>query len=117
MATLHGIIEEIDALVENDFSDEQKTKWLDELERKIFANIMLVAEVDYTPLVWDEHNDIELFADAMHDEIYVAWLAAQIYLWQREFPEYDVHISRYGRYWDDYSAFIAHNYEPANYVR
>ena len=113
--TLGGVITEVNSLCENSFTDAQKTRWVDQLESKIFAEILLISEADYDTLAFDVDEDNELKVDSTHDEIYVTWLAAQIAFWLHETSEYNQFIAAYNVMWRNYEAFIAFTYAPADF--
>lgn len=115
MSTLAEVITRVDALVENSYTNDQKTSWINDLNSKIYTDILLVSEYDYETLVYDTHSASELVVDPAHEEIYVSWLAAQIYLHQHEYTEYNAFIDIYNQQWENYMCYIAQTYEPANF--
>jgi len=113
--TLDEVITEVDAICDNSFSNDQKTKWIDRIESKIWTNILLISESDYDTLDYSADADRELVVDSTHDAIYSYWLQAQIHLANREINEYNIMAEMFNEAWEDYSAYIAFTYAPANF--
>lgn len=112
---LGEIISAVDALCDNNFSNEQKTKWIDRLEARIWTNILLISESDYDKLDYDADINRRLVVDSTHDAIYEYWLQSQIHLAHRDINEYNIMAEMFNESWEDYSAYIAFTYAPANF--
>lgn len=115
MATLSEIIEEVDEICDNSFSDDQKTRWINRLEARIWTDILLISESDYDTLDYSADADKELVADSTHEDIYYYWLQAQIHLAQRDISDYNIMVNLYNSAWENYASFVAFTYEPANF--
>lgn len=92
-------IDLIDALRPNQYSDEDKVRWLSVLDGKAYIEVILTHEgadeVSYEAYT-TEDMDKELLIPAPHDhEIYVNWLMAQIDQANAEIGKYNQSITLY----------------------
>lgn len=90
--TIMDAISAVDKLAPNAYSQEEKIRWLWEVDSRIKTEVMDVHEgapirelIPYTP---DTSPDTILLAPAPHDEMYLRYLQAQM----------DYHNAEYGRY-------------------
>ena len=104
--TIIEAIGTIDALKPNTFSQEEKIKWLSNLDMSIKKEIMDTRkggiEIEFNG--YDENTplDTELLAEAPYDEMYVYHLESQIDYYNAEYGKYNNSLVAYN---DAYSAF------------
>lgn len=94
----------------NAYSNEQKTKWLEELDNRIQSEIWHWGPDNMVEYTWDDEgdNDSLLLVDPPHDRMYQYWLAAQICLADGEREFYALYFSEfdfeYKKYWRWFNA-------------
>ena len=70
--TVAQVIQAVDAVKPNAFSNEEKTRWLNEVEGMVQTEVLLFAseEVTYS---YEQDKDVELLAQPPHDKLYPAY--------------------------------------------
>lgn len=86
MASINKVIEQVDKLRSNTFSDEQKSKWLSDMEGMIARVVYQQEPVIYA---FPDDADKELSVQPPFDGIYDLYLQAQIALHQGEIEDYN----------------------------
>lgn len=98
--TVNELLAMVDRLHPNQFSTEDKLRWLNEVEQTIYREIVCTHEYDgELPEMPDytEASDDELLAVAPYDRLYPLWMDAKIAYYNRESLKYQ----------DAYTAFNA----------
>lgn len=103
-------IAKADALRPNTLGDEQKARWLYELDCDI-ADMM---ETDYPAFVWPE-IDAELLMPEPHDNIYVLYLCAQIDYYNQESALYTNDMTVFNGAYDDTCAWWRRTHRPKDH--
>lgn len=113
------IIDRVDALRPNTFEESDKVRWLAELDGRIAMEVMLMAPEEVAMLDYQCPEDMqtELLLRLPHDRVYEHWLMAQIDYANGEYGKYDNSMQMFNAYWDDFVAWFANTYEPANGYR
>ena len=78
MATLQGVLELIDDIKPNAFSDEVKTAWVNEVEGLVQTEVFLLAVEDVVQYQWPADSGATLLAKPPHDKIYWVYLSAMV---------------------------------------
>ena len=115
MATIREIIEQVDELRPNAFSEKLKLAWISELDGKIAADVMLMSiddirQIEYTH---PESMDIEPLVSYPHQGIYINWLQAQIDYANGEYNKYQNSMEMYNEYYRNFVRWFANTYKPA----
>lgn len=115
MATIKKIIERVDDLRPNAFSETTKLAWISELDGKIAADVMLMSIDDIRQLeyAYPEGLDKEPLVTYPHQELYVYWLQAQIDYANGEYNKYQNSMEMYNEYYGNFVRWFANTYEPA----
>ncbi len=81
-------ITQVDDLYANAYSEEDKIKWLQEIENKIYREVVLTHEneVEMTDFSDDEN---ELIAPIPYDSLYINYIIAQINKFNNETVRYN----------------------------
>ena len=91
--TVSEAIARTDALEPNQYTEQQKTTWLDRLDGQIFNEVILTHEheegAQYTPL---SSGTDELLVPSPYDEIYNYWLQAKIAMENSEGSKYTMNM-------------------------
>lgn len=108
MATINQTIEYVDKVKINPYGDEEKYRWLSELDgmvrRTVFQDSSVVA---YN---FPDDGDMELIVPYPYDGIYASWLEAKIDFYDKRFEDYNNTVSMFYSLFDEYKkAFIREN--------
>lgn len=102
-------IQQVDALKPNNYSQEDKIKWLSTLDGIIKTEIIDTHEGGNKVIYngYDENTplDTELIVKAPYDDIYIKWLEAQMDYYTGEIGKYSNSMTMYNT---AYSAFERH---------
>ena len=80
-------IERVDVLRPNPFSEEEKLRWLSELDGKISKEVLKLGKVfDYTGV---EPSETELLVRLPYTDVYLFYLCAMIDFFSRDYEEYN----------------------------
>lgn len=119
MATIKQIIDRVDELRPNQYSEVMKLAWLAELEGKIAADVMLmgIEEIRSIEYSHPESLNTEPLVTYPHQEVYMYWLMAQIDFANGEYNKYQNTMEMYNQYFGNFVRWFANQYEPANGYR
>lgn len=112
---LREAIERVDEIKPNAFSSAVKTDWINALEGRIAADVLLLApaEVKQLRYTYPEDQNTELLVDPPHDDIYTLWLAAKIDEANGEYNKYQNTMQIYNEHFGDFVRWFASTWEPA----
>lgn len=83
--TVQEVIAKVNELKSNDYSEEELTKWLTDMENDCIDNIFNRAEgLDFSHVEYDYADDEELMIPDPYSQSYVHFLCAMIDYWQQE---------------------------------
>lgn len=114
------VIEYVDSVRPNPFSDKEKVMWLNALEGRIAADVFLLAPLEIRKLKYEhpDNMDTELLVVSPHDDIYYLWLIARIDEANGEYNKYQNSSQIYNEHYGNFVRWFARTYEPAQgYVR
>ena len=116
MATIKQIIDRVDELRPNQYSEVMKLAWLSELEGKIAADVMLmgIEEIRSIEYSYPESLKVEPLVSYPHQEVYMYWLMAQIDFANGEYNKYQNSMEMYNQHLSNYVRWFANTYEPAH---
>lgn len=112
---LREAIERVDEIKPNAFSSAVKTDWVNALEGRIAADVLLLApaEVKQLRYTYPEDQNTELLVDTPHDDIYTLWLAAKIDEANGEYNKYQNTMQIYNEHFGDFVRWFASTWDPA----
>lgn len=115
--TIREAIDRTDAVKPNSYSTEEKVRWLAILDGMVKNEIIdtheggeLVVFVPYTASTLV--NTVLLIAEPYAQEVYPAWLAAQIDFANEEIPRYNNDMQAYNAAYDLYSDWYNRTHMP-----
>lgn len=114
MATLKSVIDYVDEIKPNAFSNEAKTKWLNECEGLVQTEVLLFASEEIITYHYDADKDKELLAQPPHDKIYWAYLTAMIDFANGEYNKYQNTMQMFNSFFGEFMRWFALNYRPAD---
>lgn len=109
--TARQIIDRVNEIKPNAFTDTVKLYWLNELEGRIAAEVMLMPQrqiqelqlgLTDTPMV-----------EAPYDSLYLYWLEARIDEANGEYDKYDTTAAMFNSAWSGFACWFAQTYDPA----
>lgn len=104
--TISEAIARTDALKPNDYTQNEKIQWLSRADWQIKNEIIDTHEgaedVTFNGYTGTTPTDTELLAGEPYDELYIAWLMAQIDYFNSEYAKYNQNITKFN---DTYYAF------------
>lgn len=86
MATMNTVIERVDGLKPNAYTDEDKYRWINQLEGIVSAQVMDVLSPEYN---LPDDADIPLLVAYPYDDIYELYVSAMIDYHNREYNNYN----------------------------
>lgn len=112
---LREVIELADDMKPNAFSNRVKVLWLNALEGRIAADVLLLApeEVRGLSYRYPEDLDTELLITPPHDDLYLLWLQAKIDEANGEYDKYQNTMQIYNEYYGNFLRWFASLYDPA----
>ena len=112
MATLKSVIEMVDEIKPNAFSNEAMTQWLNECEGLVQTEVLLFASEEIITYHYDADKDKELLAQPPHDKIYWAYLTAMIDFANGEYNKYQNSLQLYNNAYGNFLRWFAGTYDP-----
>lgn len=114
--TIIEAINQIDAMKPNSYSQEDKIKWLSNLDWSIKKEIIDTHEgyEDIKFNGYDENSSLDtiLLVDAPYDEVYIRWLEAQIDYVNGEVGKYNNSITAYNTAFKSYMNYYNRKHMP-----
>ena len=109
------VIERVDAVKPNAFDSLAKVEWLNTLEGRIAADVLLLAPAELGQLRyrWPEDRDTELLLAPPHDDIYGLWLQAKIDEANGEYNKYQNTMQIYNEHYGNFVRWFAGTWDPA----
>ena len=114
MATLQGVLDIIDSIKPNAFSDEAKTAWINEVEGLVQTEVFLLAIEDVVQYTWPENAAATLLAKPPHDKIYWVYLSAMVDFANGEYDKYQNTMQMFNQFFGEYMRWYARTYNPAD---
>ena len=112
--TLAQIIEQVDEIKPNAFSDDAKTIWINEAEGLVQTEVFLFNTVDVVQYNYAEDKDKPLLVDPPHDKLYRAYLSAMIDFANGEYDKYQNSMQVFNAHFGEFQRWYANVYQPAD---
>ena len=107
MATMNTVIEQVDRLKPNAYTDEDKYRWINQLEGLVSAQVF---EKDAPEYSLPDDADIPLLVGHPFDDIYELYVSAMIDYYNREYNNYNNAVLMFKERLDQFKAwYIQHN--------
>lgn len=109
--TIDEIIASVDEIKPNVYTDEDKTKWISDLDGKILLEVM--HKKNFTAYGYPENADTEVLVGAPYDDIYTYWLMAMIDFCNKDYGMYMNTMEMFNNAFDIYAKqYIRNNMPP-----
>lgn len=109
--TLKEVIDFVDGIEPNAYTNDQKTVWVSECEGQVYLDVFL--REDFTALVYTDDKDDDLSVAPPHDRIYRDYLHARVLLANGEYDRYQNAMTVFNAEWGDFVRWYARMYDPA----
>lgn len=113
--TLAELIADVNELRPNQFTAEQMTGWVNEVERKAVEQVInraLGNDVEFTPYNYAESDTATLMIPDEHKDVYVTWLFAKMDYINAEIDRYNADATMHNAAWKSYAADYRRNHYP-----
>ena len=112
--TIREAIAQLESMKPHQFTPMQVCKWLEELDRRVFLEVMLFVHTTAREIRYDypECEDYELLLEAPHDSVYFYWLASKVDFANGETDKAANSIEMFNSHWDSYVAWFLNTYRP-----
>ena len=109
MATMNSVIEAVDRLKPNVFTEEDKYRWIARVDGMVSTDVLGQAE----PTVYDlpADADTELLVNAPFDDMYPLYTAAMIDFCNREYNSYNNTAAMFAERLEAYKAWYIRSHE------
>lgn len=113
--TIARIIERVDERKPNAFSEEQKLRWIAELDGRIALDVMLMSITDAESFRYSYPEDMQSqpLVRFPHEALYEAWLGAMIDLANGEYARYQNSMELFNAQYGAFVRWFAATYAPA----
>ncbi len=111
---LYEVLETVDEIKPNAFSDAVKTRWLSEVEGKVQAEVFLLAVEEIAPYDYERDKEKELLVRPPHDKLYEAYLCARIDLANGEYNKYQNTMLVFNAFYNELVKWYTERYRPAD---
>lgn len=109
-------IEQVDSLKQNVYTEEDKIRWLSDLDFMVKKHIIDTHEggesVEFSGYTVDTDIETELLIPAPYDKAYLRWLEAQIDYHNREYSGYNNSILLFNTEFDAFANYYNRNHMP-----
>lgn len=107
MATMNTVIEQVDRLKPNAYTDEDKYRWINQLEGLVSIQVMDKVAPEYN---LPDDADIPLLVGHPFDDIYELYVFAMIDFHNREYNNYNNAVLMFQERFDQFKSwYIRHN--------
>lgn len=111
--TLKKLIDWIDAVKPNAYTEDQKTQWVNEIEGMVQTEVFLIAIEDVIQYVYTADQLTELLVSPPHDKLYRAYLTAMIDFHNGEYDKYQNSMQLFNSFYGEFVRWFARVYRPA----
>ena len=112
--TVSQVIEAVDEVKPNAFSNEEKVRWLNEVEGKVQTEVLLLASEEIITYTYEKNKDAELLVQPPHDKLYPAYLEARVDYANGEYDKYQNTMQMFNAFFGEFVRWFATIYSPAD---
>ena len=111
--TIEQIIDLVDEIRPNAFSNAVKTAWISQVEGRIQTEVFLQGEKEVVSYSWDEDRNREVLVNPPYDNLYELHLAAMIDFNNGEYDKYQNDTLMFNEALGAFVRYFAGRYDPA----
>lgn len=112
--TVSQVIQAVDEVKPNAFSNEEKTRWLNEVEGMVQTEVLLFASEEVIAYSYEQDKDAELLVQPPHDKLYPAYLEARVDYANGEYEKYQNTMQMFNAFFGEFIRWFALTYSPAD---
>lgn len=112
---LGKIIELVNELKPNAYSEEHLTRWVTDVENYAIEGVFNRIDgrnYEYVQYEYEKDRETELLIPEPYEEVYVHYLCSKIDYWDREMEAYNNSASMYNAAYKNFAAYMRRNYRP-----
>lgn len=114
--TIKELIKYCDETRPNQYSNEHKIRWLNEVEAKVVDEIVNKIEsleyMMFEPYTYEANIDTELILPDQFDDVYIAYIYSKVDFTNAEFERYQTDSALFEAAWNDAAGWARRNYKP-----
>lgn len=114
MITLRQVIDHVDQIKPNAYTNEQKTVWINEIEGQIQSEVFLFGVEDIVEYDWETCADHELLVRPPYHQVYFDYLCAKIDFANDEIERYQNSMQMVNESLRRFTKWYILNYRPAD---
>ena len=111
---LKDVIRYVDDIKPNAFSDDTKTKWINEVEGMVQSEIFLFAPKTFFVYEYERDKDKQLLVHPPHDKLYESYLCAKIDYANGEYDKYQNTMTVFNAEYREFAQWFVTKYRPAD---
>lgn len=117
MKTIIGeVLSYFDNQVPNQYSDEEKIRWLNEIESQIYNDIILTHKdadkIAFHGFRADTDINTQMIVDLEYSELYRFWLEKSVHYANGEIDRMNNAMTMFQTYYDNYFSYYNRNHRP-----
>lgn len=114
--TIDDLLTDVKARVDvGDMSDQQIVDLINFIEGRIYTEVLMISESDFTPFVYPTDAANVLIVDNAHTSLYIFYLESEIHYVMGDYHRANAATMRYNEAMEAYKRHIAFVYKPANF--
>ena len=110
---LKELIQFVDGLKKNTFSNEVKTAWVNEVEGMVQTQVLLLRTEAIITYTYEKDANTTMLVRPPHDKLYTAYLEARIDFANGEYERYQNTYQLFNSFFKEFMRWYATNYNPA----
>ena len=111
---LGEVISYVDGIKPNAFTNEDKTRWINEAEGMVQTDVLLLAPEEIITYNFENDREAELLVRPPFDKIYAAYLVAMIDFANGEYNKYQNTYQMFNAHFGAFTNWFVTNYKPAD---
>lgn len=114
--TIGEVLSYFDNQVPNQYSDEEKIRWLNEIESQIYNDIILTHKdadkIAFHGFTTDTDINTQMIVDLEYSELYRFWLEKSVCYANGEIDRMNNAMTMFQTYYDNYFSYYNRNHRP-----
>ena len=114
--TIGEVLSYFDNQVPNQYSDEEKIRWLNEIEAQIYNEIILTPydadDIAFHGFTTDTDINTQMIVDLEYSELYRFWLEKSVHYANGEIDRMNNAMTMFQTYYDNYFSYYNRNHRP-----
>lgn len=109
--TIDAILQQVDSIRRNQYTKEEKTGWIEELEERLWSSLWY-RYFEYAPRKrsYPADKDSHIFIEKPYYKLYLLYLLGQMDFFQGNIPSYNAHVRAFNRELESYVQYVARSY-------